>query len=120
MSLTAAVDAMFDSLRAAGEVDITYSRGAASVALKAVPAVTVYEAVDNEGVATTYQGRDYIVRASELVLSSAKTLPERFDTITEGSRVYEVRQPAGGREYDYTDQYRTLLRIHTVDSDGGA
>lgn len=99
---------------------VTYARGNSSVEVPATVGKTVFrlDARDGSGVIVVAT-RDYLVRATDLVLNGAPTLPRRGDQVREsdGDRVitHEVSSPGGasGGEWRYSDPQRVTLRIHT-------
>lgn len=106
-------------------VPVTYVRGTASVALQATIGRTVFEQRDlsagqagDYGVLEKVESRDFLVRAEDLVLEGALTLPERGDEVREKDEggkvfVYEVMAPGKEPHFRYSDPYRRTLRIHT-------
>lgn len=106
------VDA-YNAARAARGVNVTYNRGVDSVALLVVPGRTSMELETTPGIITTVDSRDFLVLASELVLSAVTTLPERRDWIEYAGNRLEVMSPDGDRFYRYSDPYELILRIHT-------
>lgn len=94
-------------------VSITYTRGAASVTVPAVVSQTQYEQQDGQ-VLTRRAYRDYLVEASALVLNGSAVTPQRYDTITEGSKTYKVTSPDGEDVYGFDDENELLLRIHAI------
>lgn len=100
-------------------VKVTYSRGSASVVLTAVPAVS-HSNADGQQIITEYRTRDFIVPASDLILSGIEITPKKGDTIEEtvGNTVhsYQVARPDGGTEqpWRYTNTGRSFIRIHTI------
>lgn len=94
---------------------VTYRRGDANVSIQAALGRTVFQ-VDTAFGVERNESRDYLVKASDLVLSDTVTLPQAGDTITEtdGQTTYTYEVNAPGQEAVYsTDSYRKLLRIHT-------
>jgi hypothetical protein len=69
------------------------------------------------GVRMEWTDRDFPIKAADLVLGSAPTLPERGDVIreTQGTKtfIYEVMAPGKEPPWRWSDTYRKLLRIHT-------
>jgi len=79
-------------------------------------------AVDNgEGAALQVESRDYLIRASNLVLGGGPVLPRRGDQIHELQDgvifIYEVMAPGDEPVWRYSDPYRRTLRIHTKQVD---
>lgn len=103
-----AVDALWQAVRPAGGVDVTYTQGATTITATAVPGNTRIEATNIDGAVRTDKAQDFIFLASDLL----GLLPARGDTIAWGSRLFEVVHPAGGRQYAYSDQYQRMIRVH--------
>jgi len=96
---------------------VAYVRGDASVELLATVGRTVFEQTDAYGIVERTEARDFLVRAEDLALDGARTLPERGDRVREavGEQVlvYEVMAPGNEPHYRFSDPYRRTLRIHT-------
>lgn len=107
-----AVIAGYKIARRFAGVTITYTRGASSVEIVAVPGRST-QSVDNGDIITELQTRDYLLLASELVIGGAEVTPERGDTVTVGGEVLALLSQNGEPLWRYTDQTRTMLRIHT-------
>lgn len=115
--LASSASSLISGLRSSAGVAVTYRRSSYSVALTAIPGSTDFETVGPSGVIETIQTRDWIVKASELILNSAIVLPAAGDEIDEtvGSEVltYRVVAPTGDTVYRFSDPYRKILRIHS-------
>lgn len=98
-------------------VSITYHRGSESVALSAAVGRTIFELVDESGMVTRVESRDYLVAADDLILGGAQVIPQRgdliYETVGQEVRVHELLSPGGEPAWRYSDRYRTMLRIHT-------
>jgi len=96
---------------------VVYQRGANAVEIAATIGRTEFEQVDEYGVVQRLQSRDFLVRAADLVLAGATTLPKAGDRIREtvGAQtfVYEVMAPGNEPPWRYSDPYRKALRVHT-------
>lgn len=104
---------------------VTYRRGASSVALSATAGTRMYEVEDGMGGAVSFESRDYLLRAVDLVIGGVLVLPELGDTIEEVvgvvTYVYQVLSPgtvpgsnsASEPPWRYSDDGRLTLRIHT-------
>jgi hypothetical protein len=104
---------------------VTYRRGDQSVQVQATIGRTIFRLdapSDGFGVTTRYVSRDYLVRATDLVLNGEQTLPQRGDQIVEasgGGTVHEVMGPGGGEpDWRFSDPQRLTLRIHTKEIPG--
>jgi hypothetical protein len=106
-----------NALRSSRGLDVTYCRGDATVAVTAVPGQTRVTVEDASGLSIRAKRRDWIVRASDLLLGGQTVLPEVGDTIrlTVGQdvQVFEVQRLAGEGHYTACDDLGQVLRIHT-------
>ena len=97
--------------------NVLYQRDTESVLLSATVGKTIFRVDTGYGRLERLESRDYLVTASELILSGQVKLPEAGDCIreTDGSTVYvyEVMAPGNEPVYRYSDPYRKTLRIHT-------
>jgi hypothetical protein len=95
---------------------VTYSRAEAEVEVLATVGKTTFELDASQGV-ETWQSRDFLIAAADLVLDGAVVLPESGDRVTEtqGEQtfVYECVAPGSEPCWRYSDVYRQTLRIHT-------
>ncbi len=107
-----------DTLAAAAGVLVTYARPAAaqSVILTAWIGRTVFKQNPQAGATgaqIVFGERDYLIPVESLILGSVVTLPARGDRITEaGAGTFEVQPPGGEPPWRYSDQTRTLYRVH--------
>jgi len=96
---------------------VTYRRGGDSVELSATVGRTRYESADDHGLIVKSEARDYLLRASDLILGGSTTTPERGDRIEEtiGASVYSYEPfPLGGEPlWRYSDPLNETIRIHT-------
>ena len=96
---------------------VTYVRGAASVELAATVGKTMFPVDNGTAAPVTFESRDYIVSAADLVLGGEQALPERGDRIRDefgGTvHVYEVMVPGGQLHYRLSGPEQNILRIHT-------
>lgn len=58
--------------------------------------------------------RDYILQASDLVISGEKFEPTEGDRIIEGNLKCRVVAIGDMACFNYLDPYRTMIRVHTV------
>jgi len=106
------------AIRTAAGVTVTYSRGADSVAVTAVVGRSFHEQADDYGTTVQVQTRDFLIKATDLILASARITPARGDRIVEtrGTTEYthEVIGPgAPDQHYRPSDTAGDTLRIHT-------
>ena len=96
---------------------VNYHRAGDAAALSATIGRTVFEQEDQAGGITRIESRDYLVRASDLILAGAVTLPKPGDLILESDGIatytYEVMAPGDEPRWRYSDMNRATLRIHT-------
>lgn len=98
--------------RAAG-VTVKYRRGIHEVEVDAVPGFTEFQTEGPDGVIETFQTRDWLIFAKDLVIESVETLPQHHDEIVENGMSYRVLHLEGIGAFRFSDPYRTILRIHT-------
>ena len=94
-------------------VDVEYERDAVRLPLRATIGKTIFETTDDYGQLTRIESRDFLIRASDLVITEQITTPEPGDLIHEGNFTYEVMSPPGEPEWRYSDVNRQTIRIHT-------
>ena len=99
-----------------GAHDVSYHRGAESVALKASIGLTEFEVETDFGIQKT-ESRDFLIRTADLVLTGAATEPRRGDrikeTLGEEVVVFEVMAPGQEPPWRFSDPNRLTMRIHT-------
>ena len=96
---------------------VTYQRGEETAQVPASIGRTTFEIEDGYGLIEKFESRDFLILASDLVLSGSQTLPQRGDRIqeTQGATTFKYEVLAPGKEpaWRYSDPYRKTLRIHT-------
>jgi len=92
---------------------ITYRRDDDTVEVPATIGKTVFRIEDEYGRVVRYESRDFLITASDLVLTGTLVLPERGDEIIDDGYIYEVMAPANEPKWRYSDSFRNTLRIHT-------
>lgn len=115
-----------EQMHAHAASEVTYRRGGQSVSLLATVGRTPFETDDSEGAKISYELRDYLVQAADLVLGGVQVEPERGDEIDQviggATLTYQVMPPVtissggvGQKEdcFRYSDEFRKTLRIHT-------
>ena len=99
---------------------VTYCRGAESVELQATVGQTTFE-VEREFGVQKVESRDFLIRATDLVLGGQPTEPQRGDRVKEtlGGQVvvFEVMAPGDEPPWRYSDPGRKTLRVHTKQVD---
>lgn len=94
-------------------VSVAYQRGSLSVTLDALVSSTLFDSETTYGV-TRIETRDFSFVPSKLILSGAVRLPERGDKIVDDGRTYILTEPAGQPCYQYDDENRSMIRVHTT------
>jgi hypothetical protein len=96
---------------------IVYMRGNEQVELQATIGRTEFEVEDVSGFLQQFQSRDYLFPAAALMLGGSVTLPKIGDRIAERqgghTYLYEVLAPGRAPHFRFSDEFRTLLRVHT-------
>jgi hypothetical protein len=106
-------------LKAVAGSAVTYRRGSDEAEVVATVGRSQFEAANQAGVVETWESRDFLVTTADLPYGD----PERGDVIIEASGEtvveYEVTSPRGVPEWHYGDAFRSIVRIHTVQTDAG-
>ena len=106
-----------DQRTAFASQSIVYGRAALAVVMDATLGVTNVEFEEVAGVVEQFTSRDFIVKASDLVLGGATVEPQRGDrieiTLSGVLCVFEVLAPTGMECWKWSDPYRKAMRIHT-------
>jgi hypothetical protein len=96
---------------------IVYRRGASNCALNATVEIQNYDIVREEGAITTWASRDYLFRPQDFFLDGVPAQPRRGDRIEEsigGKKcLYEVMGPGDGPHWEWADEFRNRMRVHT-------
>jgi len=95
---------------------VTYSRGVFSVVVQAALGRKLLRLGDEFGtVRMEWTGRDYIIRAVDLVLNSVVTLPLKGDLISDSvdGETYKVLAPGDEPVWQPHDNHGVSLRVHT-------
>jgi hypothetical protein len=97
---------------------VAYQRGGDSVEVLATIGKTAFQIDDGAGALLRFESRDYLILASDLVISGNPIIPKRGDRIREtaGNQVfvYEVVGPGDEPCWRWSDGYRRTMRIHTL------
>jgi hypothetical protein len=106
-------------LNAAAGTTVTYRRGSDEAEVTATIGRSDFEAADQSGVIENWEARDYLVPTDQLPFGE----PLRGDVIVETSGgldlEYEVAAPRGVPVFRYGDAFRSIVRIHTKQTDDG-
>lgn len=100
-------------LRSRDGVTVTVARGGDSVEVTAVVGQSDHETLDDTGMPVTIQSRDFMLAAADYAPAGSAVVPLKGDRITEGTRVYAVRDIGSAACWAYSDQGRTTIRVHT-------
>lgn len=106
-----------DMRKAHAASTVTYSAGGESVDVEASIGTTRFD-VDTEGVGVeTFQSRDFLIFAADLILEGSQVEPVRGaqirETVGSETKVYEVMAPGQEPPWRYSDSFHKTLRIHT-------
>jgi hypothetical protein len=114
-----AIELAYHTARRTNGLSVVYSDGTNSVTLNVIPGETTFERETTPGLYTTTHSQDFLILAAELILDGAVVLPQMGDTVTAtigGSSVtYQVTSPDGDRHYRWSDPYKTVLRVFTME-----
>jgi hypothetical protein len=106
-------------LNAAAAATVTYRRGGDEAEISATIGRSDFEAQGQEGVIENWESRDFLIPAASLPFGE----PKRGDLIVETSGdlelVYEVSAPRGVPVFRYGDAFRSIVRVHTKQTDDG-
>ena len=96
---------------------VTYSRAKDEVEVLATVGKTTFNIDSGSGVVESFESRDFIILAADLVLNGEAVTPERGDRISEvhdgQTFVYEVMGPGQEPCWRWSDPFRRAMRIHT-------
>lgn len=96
---------------------VSYRRGLDSIDLVATVGRTLFEQTDQFGALHRSESRDYLIRASDLVLAGGPATPKPGDVVREdlGTEVllYEAVALGGEPPFRFSDPDRLTLRLHT-------
>ena len=118
--LSAGASWLTGQLKAAAGTTITYTRGNTDSEIVATIGRSTFEQQNQSGVLERWESRDYLIAAADLPFGD----PQRGDQITEtqgGELVtYEVSSPRGVPEWHYGDAFRSIVRVHAVQTEARA
>lgn len=116
--IAAGLAGSFSQLKTVTGVSVTFGRGDLNVALVAVAGSSQFAEQTGEGYVETAETRDFLILAADLKFGNEPVRPERGDTITEVvdgvEQTYPLYSPTGDRFYNWSDPYRTILRVHCL------
>ena len=116
--LLARGQAMLNRVLSTGEsVSLVYARGGLSATLTTAWVGRTLFAGSTTSVARVEWGeRDYLIPVASLILGGVAVTPAKNDRITEviGGKtvIFELLTPTGEPPWRYSDQARTLYRVH--------
>lgn len=99
------------SVRTKAGITVTYTTTAGSVNVTAVPGLTRYEAINEDGVTTRYWGGDYLIDVADLIVAGQPVSPAPGHKITDGSKLMEVL-PDGSGQCFFLEPQGFRYRIH--------
>lgn len=117
---TERIQAAIGRVRQVTSQSVTYRRGAASVAIDAVPGSTPVETFQSFGVHVDATWRDWLIIAVDLEIGGMATEPQAGDVIEEASgERWQVLPIEGQRQWRPSDGESYQIRVHTkLISDG--
>lgn len=96
---------------------VTYARGSTSVTASAVEGQQLFRLTGVEDVAAVARSdADLIFKVSDLTGGGITMPPARGDTVTLGSRTYDLRTPTGEQAFRYCDPGQTMVRVHLMET----
>jgi len=108
----AAAVTLWPSIAAAFGQTITYHRGANSVELTAIKTEPLTVEANDYGVIIHAEANDFLILASDLVISEAAITPQEDDYIEIGSSEHKI-MPVGEGFFQYEDPGETIIRVNT-------
>lgn len=97
-------------------VNVSYSRGDSTAALKLVPGRNARVMLADYGVLVDERrNRDWLIEAALLKIDGTASLPERGDEIVMEGKTYQVSGDQGSPHWHYSDPYDQIVRIHSVE-----
>ena len=120
------VRAMWLGLKNAGGISIRYVDGGdMSAPIEAVVGESSFELETEAEIYQTHKTQDFILPTSTLILAGGVVKPRRLSLIqwldaddpNTVLATFEINAPGDEKHYRYSDQFRYLLRIHSVETD---
>jgi hypothetical protein len=112
--LAAAEQWLADVHKASVSQTVSYQRGAETVSIQATAGQSDSASVDRSGMQIAYTGQQWLIQASDLVLSGSVTKPLVGDLITHGGVVYRVAaESSGDRPWQTSGANGTVIRVFT-------
>lgn len=106
-----------DKMAASAAIIVVYRRGEAAQELPATIGRTIFEQLSaSTGLLERFESRDFVIRATDLVVGGAAILPAPGDRIVETAGnttwTYEVMPLGEGPCWRYDDPARVRVRVH--------
>lgn len=120
---------VFGTIADLSGVTITYTRGADSVSLTAVPGRTPVELLEGDDVVEQLRYTDWLIDPAELLLAGSQVEPRRNDQITvadtdsdmNGNLFRCTELPIDRQVWRYSEEHaRAWIRVHSLLVDDGA
>lgn len=96
-------------------VPVAYKRGGDQLAINAQIGQTVYEEIDNDGIVTRFESRDFLIAVADFAapVAAPPQIGDEIDEVQGGETYsYRVTSIPGGQHYR-RDAHRIRFRIHT-------
>lgn len=91
-----------------------YRRAGDFVSIRATTGTAEYEQENpGDGISRSFNERDFLVSAADLLLSGAPVEPQRGDRIDVDGKTYEVNSDGAAPPWEWSDRFQTVYRIHT-------
>ena len=100
------VGILHTTLSCVGGESVVYVQGATTVSATALPGSSAIVAETLDGAIVSSKEQTFIFKTSDLGVT-----PQQGDTVTWGTRKFDVVQPDGERCYSYVDPYETMVRV---------
>lgn len=115
--LQTACDWLTGALKANASQPVTFRRGSATIPLQATLGSTEWSSEPSDGIVETWESRDFLITAADLVLNGQRIEPvanDRIEQVIGGTTfVYQVLSQSAGQPFAYSDPGRGGMRIHT-------
>ena len=108
----AAAVTLWPSMAAAFGQTLTYYRGENSVELTAIKTEPSTVEANDYGVIVHAEANDFLMLASDVVISGSAVTPQEDDYVKIGSSEYKI-MPVGEGFFQYEDPGETIIRVNT-------
>lgn len=89
---------------------VEYARDSQTISIDATVGRTFYDLPLSDGLVQRTEARDFLIRSVDLVFGE----PSIGDRITDDGGIYEVASYGGSPHWQFSDQNRRTMRIHTI------